>query len=388
MKEPKPSLRVLMVDDDEDDFILIRNLLMDNEDIDFAVDWIPNAEEAVGAIGSGDHDICLLDYRLGRHNGLEVLEQVDVHNRSMPIILLTGHGKYDVDIRAMEAGVDDYLVKDEINASLLEHSIRYAIDRRRSNMALEAAYSEMEQRVIAHTSELAKANHNLRKSSEKIKRFAYSVSHDLKGPAIAIHGLTRHLYNHYSEILDERGKKYCSQILKASEQIAAFVENINTYIATKEMPLHFTYLNLTEVCNVIREEFSSCLTSRAIGWIEPGNNQIIKADRKSMIRAIRNLVDNALKYGGDGMNRIAITYGETEEFHIISVEDNGIGLRGGDPRKIFDLFFREGTSTTTEGTGMGLAIVKEIAENHGGKAWANTSHERGVSISMSISKAL
>ncbi|MEW5910861.1 MAG: response regulator, partial [Thermodesulfobacteriota bacterium] len=188
MKEPKPSLRVLMVDDDEDDFILIRDLLMDNEDIDFAVDWISNVEEAVGAIGSGDHDICLLDYRLGLRNGLEVLEQVDVHNRSMPIILLTGHGKYDVDIRAMKAGVDDYLVKDQINASLLERSIRYAIDRRRSKRDLEAAYSEMEQRVIARTSELAKANHNLKKSSEKIKRFAYSVSHDLKGPAIAIHG--------------------------------------------------------------------------------------------------------------------------------------------------------------------------------------------------------
>jgi signal transduction histidine kinase len=387
-QESKPTVKVLMIEDDEDDFILIRDLLTDIERTTFIIDWVQHYEDAIRALCQQDYDICLLDFRLGQHNGLEILDAIGIHDRLVPIIFLTGKGGYDVDVRAMKAGADDYLVKGEINAPLLERSIRYAIDRGRSRRALEVAYKEMEQKVLDRTAELAEANIRLRKSSEEIKQFAYSVSHDLKSPVIAIYGLTRRLSENYANFLDEKGKRDCAQVLSASEQIKALVENINIFIATKEMPVTFEDLNLKEICHSIREEFSTRLTMRSIEWLEPEDGPTMRADRLSLLRALRNLVENALKYGGEGMRRIMIQYKNAEKYHVISVKDDGIGVKEENHEKIFGIFFRGKNSATIEGTGLGLAIVKEIAERHKGEVWAESVYNKVVTIFMSISKTL
>lgn len=383
-----PLIKILLIDDDEDDFILIRDLLMEVDKVRFTVDWVPAFDQALKALDRDEHDICLLDYRLGGNDGIEILEKVNPETITMPIIFLTGQGDYEVDKMAMNAGADDYLSKDEINSSLLERSIRYSIERKRSKRALSRAYTEMEHEVLDRTAELARANDKIKESSEKIKHFAFSVSHDLKNPAIGIYGLTKRLASDYSDRLDDRGKKICTQILHASEQIAFLVENINLYISTKEMPLRYEDLRLNEVCRIIREEFSTYIAARGIEWSEPEGNPIIKADRLSLLRTLRNLVDNAFKYGGDGLSRIAVTYRDAGEYHVISVKDNGAGLLEDDYEKIFGLFFRGKTLKTVDGTGMGLAIVKEIAEQHGGDVWAESAHNKGLTISMSFSKLL
>jgi len=381
-------IKTLLIDDDEDDYVLIRDLLSEVEKVHFTVDWIPHFEKAIRALKHGGHDICLLDYRLGKHDGLEVLEQIDPATISMPIVFLTGQGDYEVDTMSMKAGADDYLSKDDLNPSLLERTIRYAIERKKTKTALNKAYAEMEQKVLNRTAELAEANKKLKESSEKIKHFAFSVSHDLKNPAIGIYGLSKRLFNEYSEKLDDRGQKICMQILHASEQIASLVENINIYITTKEMPVRYEVLRLSEICHIIRDEFSMQIASRGIEWSEPDDNILIKADRLSILRALRNLIDNVFKYGGDSLSKIAIAYEDSGDYHIISINDNGIGLREENSQKIFGLYFREKDIKTADGMGMGLAIVKEIAEQHKGKVWAESVHNKGVTIFMSFSKLL
>ena len=386
----KTSLKVLLIEDDEDDFILIRDFLLEIKGVDFEMDWISHYEEAVDALKGQRHDICLLDYRLNQHDGFEILGLANKEKWAIPIIFLTGQGEYQVDLRAMQEGVADYLVKDQINPPLLERSIRYAIERSLAKRALEKAYDEMEQKVIDRTAALADANKKLRMSSEKIQHFAYSVSHDLKSPAVGIYGLTHRLYNEYSNKLDEKGKRYCEHILHAAEQITTLVEQINLYIATKELPLNCEEVKLGDICKSIWEEFSPQLELRKIRWYEPNDNPVIHADRLSITRAIRNLVDNALKYGGEDLSQINIHYAEAKEHHIISVKDDGDGLREEDPQKIFGLFFREkrSGSKTPDGTGLGLAIVKEIVERHLGEVWAESGRHKGASISMSIFKGL
>ena len=381
-------IKTLLIEDDEDDYVLIRDLLSEVEKVHFTVDWIPHFEKAIRALKHGGHDICLLDYRLGKHDGLEVLEQIDPATISMPIVFLTGQGDYEVDTMSMKAGADDYLSKDDLNPSLLERTIRYAIERKKTKTALNKAYAEMEQKVLNRTAELAEANKKLKESSEKIKHFAFSVSHDLKNPAIGIYGLSKRLFNEYSEKLDDRGQKICMQILHASEQIASLVENINIYITTKEMPVRYEVLRLSEICHIIRDEFSMQIASRGIEWSEPDDNILIKADRLSILRALRNLIDNIFKYGGDSLSKIAIAYEDSGDYHIISIKDNGIGLMEENSQKIFGLFFREKDIKTADGMGMGLAIVKEIAEQHRGKVWAESVHNKGVTIFMSFSKLL
>jgi PAS domain S-box-containing protein len=238
--------------------------------------------------------------------------------------------------------------------------------------------------VIEDITERKQAEDALKKSSEKIKLFAYSVSHDLKSPAIGIYGLTKLLHKHYKYILDKKGKRYCDQILKASEQIAALVEQINVYISTKELPLAIESIKLKEILRMVREEFSAQLNIRQIRWLEPDWIHEISADRLSIMRVLRNLVDNALKYGGDDLSEINIGYKESDECHILSVKDDGIGIKAEDSEEIFGLFIREKTSKGTEGSGLGLAIVREIAEKHGGNVWVQPGQGKGITFYISI----
>jgi PAS domain S-box-containing protein len=228
----------------------------------------------------------------------------------------------------------------------------------------------------------------VQKSSEKIKQFAYSVSHDLKSPAVGIYGLVKLLHRRYQDSLDEKGNACCDQILRAAEQIVSLVEQINMYISTKEMPLNVEKINPKEILQMTKEEFSAQLNVRQIGWSEPDSLPEICADRLCLLRILRNLVDNALKYGGEELTRIDIAYEETDQFHLFSVMDDGIGIQEGFSKRIWGVFQRFESSRGVQGTGLGLAIVKEIAERHGGKVQIESGGEKGVTIHVFLSKNL
>jgi diguanylate cyclase (GGDEF)-like protein/PAS domain S-box-containing protein len=130
------DVRVLLVEDDEDDFVLTRGLLADSRRTRFALDWAPSYDEAMSAIAGGQHDVYLVDYRLGEHDGLEILREARAAGCVRPIILLTGQGDGEVDIAAMQAGAADYLVKGQLDSQLLERSIRYSLEQNRTLEAL------------------------------------------------------------------------------------------------------------------------------------------------------------------------------------------------------------------------------------------------------------
>jgi PAS domain S-box-containing protein len=228
----------------------------------------------------------------------------------------------------------------------------------------------------------------LRESSEKTKRFAYSVSHDLKGPAVGIYGLARRFLNNYRDVLDDRGKRYCDQILKASEEIALLAERINQYISAKEVCLQIEKIKPKELVQMVEEEFAHQLVPRHISWRAPDDIPELKADRLSVHRILRNLVENALKYGGEDLSEIRIGYEESSKLHILSVTDNGIGMKVDNEEDIFGPFKRKGGSESVQGLGLGLAIVKELAEQHAGTAWLENGYPKGVKLCFSISKHL
>jgi len=130
-------IRVLLVEDDEEDFILTRSLFGEIENTVYEVEWVSNAAEAIHCFEARRHDVYLIDYRLGAANGLELLALAQKMRLPAPVIMLTGQGEPDVDLAAMRAGAADFLVKGEITASFLERSVRYAIEGKRAALEIE-----------------------------------------------------------------------------------------------------------------------------------------------------------------------------------------------------------------------------------------------------------
>lgn len=244
------------------------------------------------------------------------------------------------------------------------------------------------QAMILDITERKAMEEALEKSAEKIKHFAYSVSHDLKSPAAAIYGLTKRLHDRHQDSLDEKGRRYCDQILRASLHVGALIEKINAYIEAQEAPLKVEHLDLKEILQIIKDEFSPRLTIRQIKWQEPDFIPEFKGDKISLIRVFRNFVDNALKYGGENLSTIRVGYEKSDDFHILSVCDDGVGLKVRDYESLFAAFRRDVSSKSIEGAGLGLAIVSEIAERHKGKVWAEPGKNKGATFYMSLSKDL
>ncbi len=136
VSEAIKPVQVLLVDDDEDDYVITRQLLSEIRNSQYDIEWITDYDTAVTAIGQSKHDVCLIDYNLGGHTGLELVRQIVELGCRMPIILLTGRDDHDVDIEAMSAGATDFLVKGQVSAPLLERAIRYSIERKRTEQIL------------------------------------------------------------------------------------------------------------------------------------------------------------------------------------------------------------------------------------------------------------
>jgi K+-sensing histidine kinase KdpD len=371
---------ILLVDDEES---ILKSLRKDLDQHGYNVTTASSGLQAVTALRNGHYDIVVTDLIMTGMDGIQVLKETKKIDRKIGVIILTGYGDMASAIKALRLGADDYLLKPCDTDELLLRLSR-CLEKRNLLIRLQDQNRKLSSEIIKRK----RYESALEKNSEKIKLFAYSVAHDLKSPAININGLTKLLIKRFKDILPEKDWILCEQIMKSSGQIAALVDQINSYISVRESPFKFESVKLKELTRIIKEEFAPRLKDRKISWSEPKYLPTIKADRIALLRVLRNLVDNALKYGGDELHEISISYQESPESHIMAVKNDGIGIAKQDCTKIFKLFERQNASHETEGTGLGLAIVKEIADQHQGEVWAESVSDKGITFYMTIAKDL
>jgi len=158
----KDHIRILLIEDDEDDYALVRELLSGLSRADFSLEWVQTYQEGLKELCRGDHDVYLLDYRLGSRDGLELIREATGSGCDKPIIFFTGSGNYEVDMGAMRSGVADYLVKAQLTDDMLERSIRYSIARKKSERELKIYRDRLEDLVKERTGQLETANEKLR----------------------------------------------------------------------------------------------------------------------------------------------------------------------------------------------------------------------------------
>ena len=194
------STRVLIVEDDEADYLYIRNLLSSHKSINYSAEWARDFDEGKKAATTNNYDVCFLDYRLGCRDGLELLESINTVI-DFPVIVLTGGGSEEIDAAAMHAGASDYFDKRDVSATIIQRSIRYAIHNHQLKRDLS---------LMAHKDALTGLD-NHRMFKEKLEDALLRANRDQIPMCLLFIDL-----NGFKQVNDEHGHPAGDAILKST----------------------------------------------------------------------------------------------------------------------------------------------------------------------------
>jgi PAS domain S-box-containing protein len=142
------TLDVLLIDDDEEDYILVREMLGETQRTKYRIHWAASYIAGKEALASGRYNVILVDYDLGLQSGIQLVREMNAKGYPAPFILYTGRGSFEVDVEAMNAGATLYLTKSEATPLLLERSIRYAMQLKQKETDLQLSRERLEQELV------------------------------------------------------------------------------------------------------------------------------------------------------------------------------------------------------------------------------------------------
>ncbi len=380
-----PVTHILLVDDDEEDYLLTRDLLEDIPHKGYLLEWIPDYEEAREAIARNLHDVYLIDYRIGVHSGLQLIAEAVRGGCTGPMILLTGQADADTDEKALKAGAADYLVKGTFRPSDLERSIRYGIEHARHLREIRQLNVELEKRVEQRTQALGSAlkklettNASLKKAeAEALKalekerelnelksRFVTTASHEFRTPLSTILSSASLIekYNAPGD-LDKR--------LKHTGRIKSSVHNLtqilNDFLSISKLEEGKVHLNLCEldlrpfVEEVLEEMSALAKPGQRLQYRHAGESPCLCTDKQSLRNILINLISNAIKYSPEGQP-VEVDSAHADGRVTLTVRDHGIGIPAADQPHLFTRFYRAHNAANIQGTGLGLTIVKRYVD--------------------------
>ncbi len=333
------DVRILLVEDDQDDYVILRDMLSDVKWWKPDLDWAPTYHEALEKMRKNRYSVYLFDYRLGERDGLELLEETASGNYETPVILLTGQGDHDVDMQAMRSGASDYLVKDDLSTALLERSIRYAIERKRAESALRR--SEQEVRDLSQKI--------LEAEEAERKRIAGEI-HDTIGASLAA------IKYSLETKLREMGGEPPIHGMSLERIIAMIRETIQVSrrISANLHPAILEDLGIVPAiewsCRRFQEVYSGISVEKNL---EVEESRVPQKLKTAIYRLLQEGLNNIAKHSGATRVRVSLYASEGEI--TFTVEDNGSG---------FDIE-TAGAGPKSE-RGMGLATMRERVQMTGG----------------------
>jgi signal transduction histidine kinase len=386
---------IFLIEDDEDDYILTKEIINEIPVNIYKLEWASNYEEGLNAMKSNSFDVFLLDYRLGKDSGLDLLKKMNFVVESGPIILLTGQGDRELDFEALEAGASDFLVKADLNPDLLDRSIRYAIQQfktirqlRKKEDELQQLNANLEVLVQNRTAELNYANNELKKAFEierelsQLKgKLVSMASHEFKTPLSTILSSIS-LVERYTELDDiEKRTKHIDRIKSAVNNLNNILNDFLSLekIESGFMARELVTINVSEFIQSIIDELNSLLQQdQVIEFSHKGKSEIL-ADKHTLKNILINLLSNAVKYSSEGKEIILKTHCLPDALKI-EVTDYGIGIPTEDKAHMFERFFRASNAINYQGTGLGLTIVKRYLDLLGGSIRFDSELNKGTSF--------
>ena len=367
-------IRVLVVEDDEDDFLIARRLLRDNRRASYEVTWAQTYAAGLASLRM-TFDVCLVDYRLGPESGLSLIEQAIADGYQGPLILLTGYGDHDLDVEAMKAGASDYLAKAQLTPELMERVIRHSMERKAAEIALRRSEEQLRQS----------------QKMEAIGSLAGGIAHDFNNLLCVILGYGKLLVDDLST--GHPMLVQLEEIQGAGMRAAALTRQLLAF--SRQQVLAPRIVDMNEVVggieNLLRRLIGEDIEFRSMGTAGLGR---VMVDPGQMEQVIMNLAVNARDAMPDGgiltvetanvllsQEAAAQLEGVSAGPHVmLSVTDTGGGMDAATQARMFEPFFT--TKDIGKGTGLGLSTVFGIVQQSGGTIQVSSQVGQGTSFKV------
>ena len=273
---------------------------------------------------------------------------------------------------------------------ILSGTARDITREREMQQHLENQIVERTEKLRVANANLAEANSSLQKSNRELGQFAYIASHDLQEPLRKISIFTKMLEENIADIND-KSKMYISKILNSSERMTSLIKDILGYSRLSKEDEVFEEVNLTEIAISVSSDYEYLIDQKK-ATVDIRDLPVIKAVPLQMTQLFANLISNSLKYSREGVppvisisaesltanDQVLHPVADPSAYYKLVFQDNGIGFSQEYAYQIFNIFQRLHTKTEFSGTGIGLAMCKKIAQNHGGEIYAFSGEGMGA----------
>ncbi|MEW6102413.1 MAG: ATP-binding protein [bacterium] len=267
---------------------------------------------------------------------------------------------------------------------------------------LKAAYSDIEKKVIEKTEEFQNAHNELVvKHSELVKReqelevlnkeldsFVYTASHDLKEPLRGIETFSKFLLDDYWEKLDDEGKDYLRRISNGANRLKLFIDDLLSLSRISRIKNPYETFSSNDIIKDVLKRLELMIKDKDCKLKVDDNLPLVYGDKIKLKEIFYNLISNAIKHN-DKKPNIEVFGEENERETIFSIKDNGIGIKEEDFIRVFEPFKRlHKRDEYGKGTGIGLAIVKKVIDEHKGRIWVESKINEGSTFYFSLPKKM
>lgn len=233
--------------------------------------------------------------------------------------------------------------------------------------------------------ELRRRELNGRRRLEELEQTLRGVAHDLRSPLVAVLGFSRLLRDDFAGLLGDRGTHYLERITEAGRNMEALIRELLDFARIGSAGERAMLVDPSEVLEQLRGEFKPRLDAAGVALRWPAESPLVFCDRTRLYQLFSNLIGNALDHMGScDRPLVEIEVREELDRHLLVVRDNGRGVDPEERERIFEMFHSVPHEGGRKGTGIGLAIVKKIAELHGGRAWVEDAPGAGAAFHVTL----
>jgi PAS domain S-box-containing protein len=231
---------------------------------------------------------------------------------------------------------------------------------------------------------ISKINLELLRSNKELENFAYVASHDLQEPLRMVSSFTQLLEQQYKDKLDDKALEYIHFAVDGSKRMYDLLNSLLAYSRIHTKGKEFNRIELTQVLEGATKNLALTIKERN-AVIKSDDLPVVRGDMVQLIQLFQNLIGNAIKFSIESP-QIYISSESNQDYFLISVKDEGMGIESQYFEKIFQIFQKLHTKEQFEGTGIGLAICKRIVERYGGRIWVESEYGKGSTFFFTIPK--